>query len=277
VLVAAFFPTALFLSAIYTEALFLAVSAGAFYAARRARWVWAGALGGLAAASRTPGVLVLLPLLMLYLYGPSPPGRARLAGAARRLRPRFPLRADAAWLLLVPLGLAAYLAYMATWGDGDPFTPFTAANRYWDRHFEPLGGVWEGVAKGFDAVRQIAGGPDAHRLAIPSLEPPNEFAARLLIELGFLAYALMALAGGLRRLPLAYGAYAAALLATGVSAPGAKEPLVSLPRYVAVIFPLQLWLAAWAVDRGRLQPVLVSSAALLALLSAEFATFHFVA
>ena len=52
---------------------------------------------------------------------------------------------------------------------------------------------------------------------------------------------------------------------------------MSLPRYVAVLFPLQVWLAMWAVDRGRLAQTLTVSAAGLALLSAEFASWRWVA
>ncbi len=58
----AFFPTAFFFNAVYTEALFLALSAGAVWAALvRRNLLLAGALGDLAAATRNPGVL-LIPL-----------------------------------------------------------------------------------------------------------------------------------------------------------------------------------------------------------------------
>src|SRR5688500_10795324 len=66
----AFFPFALFFSAVYTEALFLALELGAFWAARRGRWAWAGVLGALGSATRNTGALLLPALLVLYLYGP---------------------------------------------------------------------------------------------------------------------------------------------------------------------------------------------------------------
>ncbi|RDJ93342.1 hypothetical protein B4Q13_22535, partial [Lacticaseibacillus rhamnosus] len=53
----AFGPMAVFLSAIYTESVFLALSSGAFYAGRRGRWASAGILGGLAATSRAAPAL----------------------------------------------------------------------------------------------------------------------------------------------------------------------------------------------------------------------------
>src|SRR5919112_5491403 len=56
VLTFAFFPTAFFLNAVYTEALFIALSAGSFWAAYvRRNLLLAGILGALAAATRHPG------------------------------------------------------------------------------------------------------------------------------------------------------------------------------------------------------------------------------
>ncbi|HEX8959018.1 MAG TPA: mannosyltransferase family protein, partial [Solirubrobacterales bacterium] len=56
----AWLPTALVLSAVYSEALFLLLAVGSFYAARTGRWGLAGLLGGLAAASRNGGILLLV-------------------------------------------------------------------------------------------------------------------------------------------------------------------------------------------------------------------------
>ena len=66
--------------------------------------------------TRSAGVLLVVPLVLLYLYGPrgDRPGRA----LARGWRPRYPVRADLAWVALVPVGLAAFLAYLR-WRTGD--------------------------------------------------------------------------------------------------------------------------------------------------------------
>ena len=258
-LAVALFPTAFFFSALYTESLFLALSVGAFYAARRQRWAMAALCGALAAATRNTGVLLLVPLALL------PCARRR----------------DRLWLAAVPAGLIAYLAYWAH--RGDAWAPFNAQKTYWFRSFEPFGGLVHGAWDGAVSLAQIAAGPAHHVLAAPTPQQAGQLAAPLtlatvnLTDLAFVAFALVALAGVARRLPRAYAAYTAVSLAVAVSAPTAYEPLMSLPRYVAVLFPLQVWLAMWAVDRGRLAQTLTVSAAGLALLSAEFATWRWVA
>src|SRR6202022_2256100 len=88
------FPTAYFLMVGYTEALFCALAFGAVLAARRQRWLFAGMLGGLAAASRLTG-LALLPFLAI-----------ELVAARRALRSLWQLIVPP---LLVALGFCTYL------------------------------------------------------------------------------------------------------------------------------------------------------------------------
>src|SRR4051794_5439667 len=257
-LVTALFPTAFFFSAIYTESLFLALSVGAFYAARRQSWALAALAGALAAATRNTGVLLLVPLLLLP-----------------RTRPR-----DALWLAAVPAGLVAVLGYWAT--RGDALEPFHA-QRFWYRDFSPLGGAAHGLWDAGVSLAQVAAGPGHAMLATPTAAQAGQLASPLtlatvdLTDAAFLVFALVALVGVARRLPLAYAAYAAVALLVAVSAPNDYEPLMSLPRYVGVLFPLTIWLAMWAVDRERLGQTLTVCAGLLVLLSAEFATWRWVA
>src|SRR4051812_24586903 len=66
---AAWFPGALVIPPVSSGSLFRRVSSGAFSAARLGRWPLAGILGAAAAATRSGGVVVIIPLLILYLYG----------------------------------------------------------------------------------------------------------------------------------------------------------------------------------------------------------------
>ena len=67
----------------------------------------------------------------------------------------------------------------------------------------------------------------------------------------------------LRRLPLAYGAYVLAALALPLSYPVAAQPLMSLPRFLVVLFPLHLALGAWLAAHPRARRPLLGVSALL--------------
>ena len=115
------FPTTLFLSAVYAEALFLATSLACMYHARRGEWYRAGLAGGLAALTRPFGLLLLVPLFI------------------ELVRERAPARAWPA-LLLIPAGLAVYFGYL-WWEFGDPFA-YLAAGDSWGRG---LHAPWEAL------------------------------------------------------------------------------------------------------------------------------------
>jgi len=258
VLLVAFFPTAFFFSAVYSESLFLLVSVGAFLAARNGRWAVAGALGGLAALTRNSGVLLLVPLVLLFLQ------------QERRGR-----RRQALWLALVPLGLALYLAWCAV-ALGDAFAPYHA-QALWLRHFAPLGALTGGVRAAVLGLRQLVHGSPTPRYFDANLGDPFQVAADSLMLFGFLVFAVAACVGALRRLPLAYGAYAVVALAMTLSYPLDAQPLMSLPRYIVVLFPMQMWLARWSGERGGVERAVGVSAVLLGLLTAHFAHWGFVA
>ena len=243
----ALFPGAVFFSAVYSEALYLALSVGCVYAARTGRWAWAGAAGALGAATRSAGVLLVIPLALLWLE--------RADGRRRTLR-------DAAWIALVPLGLVGFCAALAL-GGGDATAPLRA-QAIWMRHFAgPFAGVWDGTTAAWGGLQRL--GDPASRANV--------------VLYGFLLAALPAVVGAVRRLPPAYGAYVLCALALPLSYPVGPQPLMSLPRFLGVLFPLFMWLGAWLTDGGRARrvAVLAPSAAGLAVVSAVFATWHWVA
>jgi len=100
VYVCAFAPMAFFLSAVYSESLYLVLSIALFWSARQGRWGYVGVLGALAGATRSTGLVLVLPAVMLYLYGPRRDRVADFARAGRaRLLPRYSLRREALSLL----------------------------------------------------------------------------------------------------------------------------------------------------------------------------------
>lgn len=118
----AFFPTSYFLSLPLTESLFLALSLASILAAKTERWLVAGVLGGLAALTRFPGILLLVPLVLLYLASPKRLARHALC------------------LALVPAGTGAFMVYLRE-RTGDPLA-FVHAQANWQRSatffWEPL-------------------------------------------------------------------------------------------------------------------------------------------
>ena len=119
-LLLAVFPAALYFGAPYSESLFLLLAVGTFYAARTDHWAWAGVCAGLASATRSAGLLLLIPLLILWWS--SRPRRAR----------------DAAWLLLAPAGLLGYAAWLGL-AEGDALR-FLDVQDAWARELERAAG-----------------------------------------------------------------------------------------------------------------------------------------
>ncbi len=278
VLATALGPMAFFFTAVYSESLYLALSVGAFLAARQGRWARAAGLGALAAATRSQGVLLVgaLALLLIEQRRGWPRGRrpGRALAAAELPRPR---RRDALWLAAIPLGLAAYLGWL--WAIGlDPLAPFTA-QQAWFRHFTgPIEGVRQGAQAALGGVRQLLSGQTRTIYFAPAGGDPIVAAEHNVMLFAFLLAALAPLAGALRRLPLAYGAYAAAAIALAISYPVTPQPLTSLPRFLVVLFPLQMAGGLWLARRPRLRaPLLGASAGSLALCAGLFATWHWIA
>jgi len=254
----ALFPASLFFGAPYSESLFLLVSVGAFYAARTSRWAWAGALAAAAAATRSAGIVLLVPLLVLWLDS----------------RPRR--SADLAWLALAPLGLGAYVLHLGIAHD-DAFA-FVDAQKAWFRDFAgPFVGVWDGTTAAWDGIRQLVSGASETVYFERAYGDPFRVAAINLLLFSFLVFAVVAVVGTFRRLPRAYGAYALAALALPLSYPVGPQPLMSLPRFLAVLFPLFIWLAVVSEERGWTMQVASASAVGLGLFTAQFAAWEWIA
>jgi hypothetical protein len=278
VLATAFAPMAFFFSAVYSESLYLALSVGLFWAARHGRWRTAGLLGGLAAATRSTGLVLVVPALMIYLCGPRedrPPDRAR--SGRRRLLPSYRLDAQALWLCLIPAGTALFSLGLALAG-GDALAPFRAQG-VWGRHLAgPYFAVWDGLQAAFDGAHQLLSFQRAHVYFPAATGSPTVAAGHNLILFAFLLAAVPALLAVARRLPAAYGAYAILALALPLSEPVRGQPLMSLPRFLLVLFPLSMLSGEWLAAHPRARtPLLCLSAVLMVVFLAQFATWHWVA
>jgi hypothetical protein len=140
------FPTAYFLAAPYNHSLFLLLTLGFLYALRRQTWWLAAVLGALASATRSVGVLLMLPFAYEYLR-------------VRGFRPRA-VRPAGAWVLAIPAGLVAYALYCNS-RVGDPLAfVHSQAISSWDR-----GLSWPGQVL-WDAVVRLSHGPLTENLPL---------------------------------------------------------------------------------------------------------------
>ena len=268
------FPTAFFFFAVYTESLFLFVTAAACLCAIRRQWWLAGVFGCLAALTRPSGILIGLPIALEYLLW------------LRRER-RWP-RLEVTALGLIPAGLAGYMAFL--WlRFGDPLAFLHAQqNAIWGREYKL---PFQAIGQIVSSVNLSAGGLlDPQGLDELALKSPQRVQALIRQELylgGFydsngynLIFFLLGLAVALlafRRIRLSLAAYALLMMLFPIFAPVPRTPLISLPRYMLPVFPLFMVLAIWGqnsrVNRFLSYPALI----FLGIFTVRFATWYWVA
>ena len=211
-------PGSFFFAAPMSESLFLLLSLGCVYTARRERWLAAGLLGGLASFTRSPGITLAVPLgWELLRKGGGLPGRTLLRWGT---------------VLLVPAGFGAYcLICRAVTGDALRWMVYQ--REHW--HQSP-GLFFRTAAYQTRYVLERLGEED-YPLAL-GLWLPN-----LLCSFGALGAAAAA-GKGLRP---GYTAYFLAYFALAVGATW----LLSAPRYMTALFPVALALGELSRDRRR--------------------------
>jgi hypothetical protein len=230
----AIFPTAFFLLAPYAESLFLLLALLAFWFARSGLWGRAALFAGAAALTRSAGLMLGLAFAVEAIV------------RWRRDR-QPPLRGLAAAAAPLP----AYLLLASYWAKtaGDPAAPLTAQQGWGRESTFPLTTLYHAV------------------------EQAVELHGYWMIDLLVVAVAAVSIVAGTRLIPLCYTVFALACLVLPLCAPWPPRPLMSVPRFVAVIFPV-FWVIALATARFRLPHTLVAGVfaggyALLGLLFAR--------
>jgi mannosyltransferase PIG-V len=258
VLALCFFPTAFFFNAVYTESLFLALSAGSLWAVRvRKDFLLGCALAAFATATRNVGVFLVVPLAYEWLKN------------AREYR------WQGAYLVLAPSGLAAYAAYL--WLRFGDLFHFYSAQSYWNRRPTHLSTLAADVlVEAYESVIAVVGPPPPANSVLEGLMARLNVATDA-YNLLFLLFAVALLLLGLRVLPFSLSAYAFLLVVPAVFFGKPETPLMAFPRYVLMAFPLFITLAVLLKNRRLLGGWLVLSAAASLVLCAEFVSWRFVA
>ena len=267
VLYMAVFPTAFFFNTIYSESLFLLLTIGCLYLARRREYMLAGILGTLAVLTRSAGLLLMVPLAIMYMKD-------------RQWNFRE-VRWDVLHLLLVPLGLGIWMLYLGI-RFNDPWL-FNEAQSNWLREFiwpwqgGPITGFWRGFKAAWDGFNTVIATSDKTFWPIIDRDP-RLWATYNVMNFGFAAAFLGLVIAAFRRLPLAYSAYALLVLLLPLSTPSTYVPLLSMPRFMLAAFPLFILMALWG-DKNRWadKTIMVVSLLLLGLLASKFVVWTWVA
>jgi hypothetical protein len=255
VLLLAFAPLSLFFAAVYTESLFLALSVGALYAARRERFVTASVLAALATVTRVPGIVVVIPVAVMLRRSPARSWQL------------------AACLLLSPLALIGFLGYLAARGFGW-LAPLVQQISIQHLHVVANPFTTLGYASGalFEGARSLVGGAP---VLDPSILGPFSIAFQSILLFAVLGVAVAALVVAYRRLPRPYAAYAALMLLIAVCSPTLTQPFEGLDRYVLVIFPLTMAAGGWLSARRWTTAAVVFGGALMCFYAFQVATWAF--
>ena len=232
------FPTAYFLSAIYSEGPFLALTIASFYYARAGKWPAAGFLAMFAALTRLGGLFLLPALLAEY-------------GHQKKWKPRN-LDAKFLWVFLALAGFLIYLLINFQVA-GKPFAFMEVYRNNWGLSANPLAGFQRAL-----------------EWSVSAPFPENTYT---IAELLFAAFGLsMVAAGFLLRFRLSYNVYMLLTWMLAVS----MSWWMSVPRYVMAMFPIFILTGALVQKRTAHWAITLSSLVLLCFFTVLFALNQFV-
>ena len=236
----AIFPTAFFFLAAYTESLFLLLTLAAFLCAHEKRWWLAGLMGFLASLARLQGVVLLAPLLYIYLRDRG----FRLSG----------LGADLLGPIIIPGGAILFMVYQHLILGSGPLL-----STYQTQLYAQFVWPWDNILAAFEKI----------------LSPEGTFINVLNLSLlgVFLAMTVLSF----RKLPLEYGIYMAVTVFVLLLRRTTLQPLVSMSRYVLVLFPAFMIWGRWGRNPRVQRMIIYPSVALLLYLSGQFAMWGWVA
>ena len=233
------FPSAIFFSAVYTESLFFFLTVASFYYMRERKWLLAGIFGGLAAASRVEGVLLVVPYALEWFASHKRLDRSAIVSALQSA--------------LIPAGLFIYMAYLWVL-NGDPLY-FSHVQAHWNRHFAP---PWVSFINAFAKI--------AHTVSAQTV-------ANQLLEISFTVLMLAVLAFGWNRLRPSYIAY----MGLSILVPMSTSSLMSMPRFALVLFPMFAILALWGKRPWVNNLIVALFLPMLGLFTVLFADWYWVA
>jgi hypothetical protein len=266
----ALFPTALFFSAVYTESLFLLLTVGALYLWRRDLLWLAGLVSVAAALTRSAGVFLILPFLALLWDRHRTDWRGYWPGIIPAMLPA-----------LGPVLFAALLDQ-----EQGNWKAFIDVQEQWNRYSAT---PWDTLRCAIETCYTLGGEPDGVSwtwltdllidptwTTLTSQEWRAAVANSDVLELVVTALVFVLALIGLKVLPLYQTVWVLPALVIPLLQPSEVHALMSMPRFVVVLFPLFVVLAKLLQPRWLRIAWLVVSITLLVLLTAQFALWYWV-
>jgi hypothetical protein len=259
---------AFYFTAVYSESFFLLFTVLAFYWAKTGKW-WQAALATiLAGFTRNLGVLLAIPLAIIFL---------KQYWTVLRHHWREPLRWPRELLAfaLVPLGPMLYFLYLGL-AFGNPLLTIDAQKGWARERAMP----WTTFHMAFNQwdltwLRDIIASPTWSTLTSAQVRMGFSEYESLDIFMAFLGIAMIIYC--FTKLPIEYSLYSAVLFVLPMFSPSTVHPLMSVGRFTAVLFPLFIALGILTRRRALLPALVIPSIALMALLIIQFSTWFWVA
>jgi len=227
-LLAAFNPWSFYFAMMYTESLFFLLAVATFYLLYHRRFWWAAIIAGLAAATRSPGIILTLIVVVSWI----------VAHKSQLQNPRIYLRA----ILLCCIGGSGLLAFMTFlyFNNHDPLA-FVHVQRYWPGR---SGGLFSEIS-----------------LLVQHLHKMNLQYLIVAMWYGVTILGLIGTAIWIKRREYSY----ATLTGLGILLPLSTGSATSMNRYGIVLFPLYILGALFISRRPLPIKLLLSSICLIAL------------
>jgi len=224
------FPTAYFLSAVFTEGLFLATVIASLYYARKAKWAYAGILSLLASLTRIAGLLLLPVLIVEYLD--------QKEWKIKATDPKI------TWTILPALGFLTYLLinYQVT---GNFFTFIEIERTHWFETLNPIEGL-------LGTIGWTTNGAYPDNIMIG-------YAQLIFAALGLTMVIAGFIAAYKHKLRPSYALYMLLIWMLAVS----TSFWISIPRYVLSMFPMFMLFAL--ISRKKTSPITITIVSFAAL------------
>ena len=229
------------------------------------RWLWAGLFGALAALTRLQGFVLVVPLAYLWWKSrrASPAGDRRVRGGVGEwpvsgrvvLEMGRYVRPSGLALLLVPLATGAFLLWQDLMLRA---TPILAA---YEAQLHALFVMpWDNILSAISLVVNRQAG----------------FIDFLNLVATVLSGGAIALLWAKREIPREWVLYAACMFIIPLFRMTSTQPLVSMLRYVIVLFPVFVLIGRWGQNAWAQRAVVYVSFPLALYLSAEFVLWGWV-